>query len=254
MKATIGVALALTTLGIKWKLRDERRSASGQQAVEAARLSTLSGGPLVVAPGAAGHSCRNTDGVCIANALDRTSCTGGGGTFLAGACPDEHALGVCSLPAGDITVVHYVDNRLNVTAADAAWSCARLTRGTFRRTPGVLDGPRSPPPPATIRASCTWPGGRHCMDISVAGPHDDLCAGLTRASTPCPRENLIGSCVSPDGTTSRHYFEPGTPPAKVPEVQAKWAKVCATSTDRMGVEAQAWFPASVPATAARTIW
>jgi hypothetical protein len=168
-----------------------------------------------------GGSCNHeSEGTCeeykdSALGLAEGFCKAAGGTYEKKACPTTAILGTCAKETGDKTFT-YADNGLNQTAADAKAKCETALLGKAGKW---TDGPeaanskeRKAPSPAKIKGSCDNRAEMDTCDDYGGGDFGDLrkssCTDMkgTWNTTPCPAENLVGSCVTPDGRTARHYL------------------------------------------------
>lgn len=163
------------------------------------------------------------------------------GTFKKEGCPTKDLVGTCALKDGD-KKFYYFGNAEAAWVSDAKKECeeSALDKGTFTEAPGAEEAAKEKGLPATsmIAGSCVDPDGSRCED-HVGGVVDvmkDLCkqAGNTWSDSPCPTEDLQGSCLT-RGMVTR-YYKPMTKLVKASKLQS----YCEESGL---VSAAHWYPA-----------
>ncbi len=134
------------------------------------------------------------------------------GTYAKNACPTDNVIGFCQRK--DEKEFYYFGNGVGAWVDDAKEDCEKnsLTPGKFTATAGVDQAAKDKaiPAAANIAASCLHKDGT-CDDITgrLADLEKSLCedpssGGKWTENTPCPADNLIGSCVK-HGKVARHY-------------------------------------------------
>lgn len=136
------------------------------------------------------------------------------GTFKKEACPQTDLIGTCNEKDGD-KKLYYFGNARAAWVSDAKEDCEKnpLSQGsTFTPAPGAEEAAKTAekaiPPASKIAGSCANPDGTQCEDHfgELIDMDKDMCnqSGHKWATTPCPTEELQGSCLG-RGKVTRYY-------------------------------------------------
>lgn len=167
-----------------------------------------------------GGSCdKPSEGSCeeykdSALGLAEGFCKTAGGTYEKKSCSKDKLIGTCVKESGDKEYV-YEGNGMNQTTADAKDDCEKnpITKGKWTDGPSAAAAKdRKAPEASKIKYSCDKSEELNsCDDYSVtdvADMHKSMCDSMKGkyATAGCPSANLVGSCVFPEGRTTRYYL------------------------------------------------